>query len=142
MSKSDHERAERFQDVYSTLLTPVALIITLSGVFLVNMAAFYHKESLLVMFQWFIGPSAVALALSSFLYAVARMDLERYRRKLNQCAFGLMMFSAFFSSALLVPQLASGLVPGEDRVWIAAMFVLGYLVLGLAGIVWFCKSKL
>jgi len=27
-------------------------------------------------------------------------------------------------------------------VGIAGIFVLGYLLLGLAGIVWFCKSKL
>jgi len=142
MSKSDHERAERFQGIYSTLLTPIALIMTISAVFLVNMASFYHKESFLVSFQWLLGPCVVALVFSSFLYAVARMDLEKYHRNLSRGAFGSMMFSAFLSSLLLVPELLSGLMPGEDRAWIAGLFVLGYLTLGLAGIVWFCISKL
>jgi len=142
MSNSDTERAQRFQDIYSTLLTPIALIMTISAVFMVNMGAFYHKESFLVSFQLLLGISVVALIVSSFLYAVARMDLARYRRKLNQWAFGSMMFSAFLSSSLLVPELLSGFVPGEDRGLIAAIFVLGYFVSGLAGIVWFCISKL
>jgi small-conductance mechanosensitive channel len=142
MSKSDHERAERFQDVYSTLLTPIALIITISAVFLVNMASFYHKESFLVSFQWLLGPSAVALVVSSFLYALARMDPEKYHRKLNQWAFGFMMFSAFLSSVLLVPELVSWLVPGGDRALIAGLFALGYVLAGLVAIIWFCRSKL
>jgi hypothetical protein len=142
LSGSDSDRAKRFQDLYRTLLTPVALIVTLSGVFYVNLAALFGKPERLGFFQQVIGASIILLVASGFLYGVAQMDSERYRRGFSRWAFGLMMFAAFVSSVALVPQLFSGLIPGEDTLVLIWATPLAYLVFGFVVTTWFCLSKL
>jgi hypothetical protein len=53
-----------------------------------------------------------------------------------------MMFAAFLSSVLLVPELFSGLIPGEGRLWLVAGVAVAYLVIGMIITELFCGSKL
>jgi uncharacterized membrane protein YjjP (DUF1212 family) len=139
---SDSDRAKRFQDLYRTLLTPVALIVTLSGVFYVNLAALFGKPERLEFFQYVIGASIILLIASGFLDGVAQMYSKHYRRGFSRWAFGLMMFAAFVSSMALVPQLFSGWIPGEDRLVLTWAASIAYLVVGFIFTSGFCLSKL
>jgi archaellum biogenesis protein FlaJ (TadC family) len=142
LSEAQVEKRKRFHDLYSTLLTPVALIVTVSAVFYVNLAALFGKPERLAFYQLIIGLSVLLLMISAFLYSVARMDSEQYRRRFSQWAFGLMMFAAFLVSVGLVPQTVSGQIPSEDRTLLVFGAPLVYLVAGFIVTVWFCHSKL
>lgn len=142
MSEVQAEKAKRFYDVYGTLLTPVGLIVTLSAVFYVNLAALFGKPERLAFYQLVIGLSVLVLVISTFLYGVARMDSEHYRRRFSQWAFGLMMFAVFLASVGLVPQSITELIPGQDRTLLVFGAPLVYLIAGSVVTAWFCQSKL
>ncbi len=142
LSSADSQRANRFRELYRTLLTPVGLIVTVSGVFYANLASFFGKESPLVAYQLLIGSAVVLLIASSFFYGYAQLDAQRYQRKLSQLAFGCMMIAAFVSSTVLVAPLFSMLIPAEDRTPPSIIVGLLYILVGLWQTNRFCKSKL
>ncbi len=142
MSSGDPQRAERFRELYRTLLTPVGLIVTVSGVFYANLASFFGKESALVAYQLLIGSAVALLIASSFFYGYAHMDVQRYQRKRSQLAFGCMMVAAFVSSTALVAPLFSMFIPAEDRTLPSISVGLLYILVGLWQTNRFCKSRL
>lgn len=140
--ESDSERAKRFKDLYRTLLTPVGLIVTVSAVFYVNIATVVKSFPFLEVYQMFIGFSVIALIVSSFLYAVAHTERERYRRRFSQGAFICMMSAAVWSSLFLVVPWAITSIPPEYKVAAVVYFTTAYLTVGLIFTVLFCMSRL
>jgi hypothetical protein len=137
-------KTKQFQTLYRTLLTPIGLVVTVSGVFYANSASALkdHTVSFLTTYQVLIGSAVVILILSIFLYASAHMTVGQYRRGLSQWAFGTMMFAAFSSSSVLVAPLASMWIDFADRALLVSAVAIGYILIGVVMIFWFCRSKL
>lgn len=142
LSESDRERAKRFADLYRTLLTPVGLVLTVSGVFYATLANITKNESVLASHQFLIGWAVILLMSSGFLYGAAHMDLVKYRRGLTRWAFRCMMYAAFLASVLLIPPLISGWILGEDRTFLVGSIAFVYVLVGVVITEWFCRSKL
>ena len=142
LSEIEREQSRRFLEMYRTLLTPIALIVTVSGAFYTNLGSQTGKESPLVVYQLLIGLSVLLLIASAFLFGSAHMDPQRFHRRSNQSAFAFMMFAAFLSSSILVAPLASQGITGKDRALIVMIPFLGYLFIGVVWIAWFCRSRL
>jgi hypothetical protein len=142
LSERGSEKARRFQGLYRSLLTPVGLIVTVSGVFYVNYGSFLNKESFLISYQLLVGGAVLLLLASVFLYAHAYIDSEKYHRRLSWWAFFCMMSAAFWSSTLLVVPIFSQLIPGENREPVVLVGFVLYMIIGLVFTVRFCQSKL
>ena len=134
LSNGDSEKASRFRELYRTLLTPVGLIVIISSVFYANLGA-------MTTYYILISSALLLLIVSLFLYSYSHMEVQKYRRRISQLAYGCMMFASFVSSAILVAPLFSSMIPGEDRTLIVDIAVILYLLVGRGATAWFCRTR-
>ena len=137
MSEDDSIARERFESLYRTLLTPVALIVTISGVSYVNAATTFGIHGILMYDVFVMGIAVIFLIFSALIYSAAHLDVKKYRRTAYEAAFFLLIFTPFLSSSLLVAQSVTIILGGASNSSVTFIAFSAYLTIGIISATWF-----
>jgi hypothetical protein len=142
VSESQSTIRERFECLYRTLLTPVALIVTVSGAWYLNLAGLGMIGFTSEGYPVSIGGAVILLIASMFLYGFAYTDLKKYRENTSHLAFFFLIFSALMSSGGLIGNLVLLFLPPGMKTSLYWIAFLGYPVVGATLALWLCLSRL
>ena len=137
MSEGDLVARKRLESLYRTLLTPVALIVTVSGVSYVNAAIIFGIHGILEFYVVTMGMAVIFLTMSALAYSAGHLDVKKYRRDTYRAAFGLLVVSPFLSSSLLVAQSVTIILGGASNSSVTFIAFSAYLTIGIISATWF-----
>jgi hypothetical protein len=139
VSEGDLVARKRLESLYRTLLTPVALVVTVSSVSYVNAATVFGIPEILGIYVVTTGAAVMFLFMSVLVYSAGHLDVKKCPKETYRAAFGLLVLSPCLSSSLLVAQFVSMVFVGDSSLTVVEIAFTTCLIVGIVSATWLAR---